>query len=163
MILFGHFISERIGRFILKTDRARIDACIKFNALDCWRTPPERLAEIIKVKDNSPSSTFSSTVHRLFVVFHHLLWLTPYSFFGDKLGFTNTGKFFVGVVTWLVWISFSNKFFYLVVLCLCSFSSETLIFTFGLEQMRTTKKKIQFIVCPGKICLRSRHVENARK
>ena len=124
--------------------------------------PQERLAEIIKIKDNSPSSTFSSSVHRLFVVFAHLLWLSRYSSYGDKLGFTNTGKFFVGVVTWPFWISFSNKFFYLVVLCLCSFQTETLIFTFGLEHKRTTKKKIQFIVCPG-ICLRSRHVENARK
>ena len=111
-------------------------------------------------------SNSSSTVHRIFLVFPHLLWLSRYSFFGDKFGFTNTGKFFVAVVTWLVWISFYNKFFYLVVLCLCSFPTETLIFTFGLEHKRTRKKKIQFIVCPGKICLRSHrshHVENARK
>ena len=108
-------------------------------------------------------SSSSSTVYRIFSVFPHLLWLSRYSFFGDKLGFTNTGKFFVGVVTCLVWISFYNKLFCLVVLCLCSFPTETLIFTFGLEHKRTTKKKIQFIVCPGKICLRSRHVENARK
>ena len=111
-------------------------------------------------------SNSSSIVHRFFLVFPHLLWLSRYSFFGDKLGFRNTGKFFVGVVTWPVWISFYNKLFYLVVLCLCSFQTETLIFTFGLEHKRTTKKKIQFIVCPAKICLRSHrshHVENARK
>ena len=58
--------------------------------------PPsvERLAETIKGKDNSPSSTFSSTVHTIFVVFPHIRWLRRYSFFGDKLDFTNTGKFF---------------------------------------------------------------------
>ena len=95
-------------------------------------------------------SSSSSTVHRFFVVFSHLLWLSRYSFFGDKLGFTNTGKFFLRVVTWLVWISFYNKLFYLVILCLCSFPTETLIFTFGLEHKRTTNKKIQFIVCPEK-------------
>ena len=89
-------------------------------------------------------SSSSSTVHRFFVVFPHLLWLSRYSFFDDKLGFTNTGKFFLGVVTWFLWISFSNKFFYLVVLCLCSFPTETLIFIFGLEHKRTTNKKIQF-------------------
>ena len=96
-------------------------------------------------------SSSSSTVHRFFVVFPHLLWLSRYSFIGDKLSFTNTGKFFVGAVTWLVWISFNDKFFYLVVLCLCSFPTEALIFTFGLEHWRTTNKKIRFIVCPGKI------------
>ena len=96
-------------------------------------------------------SSSSSTVHRFFVVFPHLLWLSRYSFFGNKLSFTNTGKFFVGVVTCLLWISFYSKFFYLVVLCLCSFPTETLIFTFGLEHKRTMNKKIQFIVCPEKI------------
>ena len=83
-------------------------------------------------------SSSSSTVHRFFVVFPHLLWLSRYSFFGDKLGFTNTGKFFLGVVTWLLWISFYNNFFYLVVLCLCFFPTETLIFTFGPDHKRTT-------------------------
>ena len=57
-------------------------------------------------------SSSSSTVHRLFVVFAHLLWLSRYSLFGNKLGFTNTGKFFFGVVTWLVWIPFYNKSYF---------------------------------------------------